>query len=471
MDWLHQVNAWLYAIRLQIEAVVTWRRTLFGSLGLMLLMIACLMLIGKVPISYNIRNLLVRWKTTMMTALAFTIVTALMTVMLAFVNGMYALTQGSGQPGNVVILASGSSDEGFSSLAFSDVTNLERTPGIVRTAKDIPLASKEVYIVANQQVSQPDGKKPRRRFVQVRGIVDPLIASQVHGLQLQPGGTWFSEAGVEEAPLSPGSQTSGKEGAGSTPSLIQAVLGSGIAMELGKDQPGGQDLVAGDTFELADRIWKVVGVLNSRGSTFDSEIWAKQQMMGELFGRKETYSTIVVRAADDAQAAEMAKSLKESKEVSVNALTETEFFSNLEQNGKILLYAIIIVTAVMGIGGVFGVMNTMFAAISQRIKDIGVLRILGFKRRQVLVSFLLETLCLALIGGIIGCALGSLCHGLTTKSIVSSGAGGGKTVVLQMRVNLEILCAGLLMSLVMGGIGGLLPAYSAMRLRALESLR
>ena len=116
-------------------------------------------------------------------------------------------------------------------------------------------------------------------------------------------------------------------------------------------------------------------------------------------------------------------------------------------------------------------MNTMFAAISQRIKDIGVLRILGFKRRQVLVSFLLETLCLALVGGLVGCALGSLCHGLTTKSIVSGGAGGGKTVVLQMRINLEILAAGMLMSLVMGGIGGLLPALSAMRLRALESLR
>lgn len=467
MAWLQQLNSWLYSIRLEIQSVLTWRKVLFGSLGLTIVFMLFLLLIGKVPISYNIRNLLVRWKTTLMTALAFTIVTALMTLMLAFVNGMYALTQASGQPGNVVILASGSNDEGFSSLAFTDVTNLERTPGIVKNAQGVALASKEVFIVANQEVPQPDGKKPRRRFVQVRGIVDPQIASQVHGLPLLPGGAWFSEAGVEEVPGQAADQGGGGK---DSRSMIQAVLGSGIAMELGKDRPGGQDLIVGDTFNMADRTWKVVGILNSRGSTFDSEIWAKQQMMGELFGKKETYSTFVVRAAGEAQAAEMAKQLKESKEVPVNALTETEFFSNLEQNGRVLLYAIVIVTGVMGVGGVFGVMNTMFAAISQRIKDIGVLRILGFKRRQVLVSFLLETLCLALAGGLVGCALGSLCHGLTTKSMVS-GAGSGKTVVLQMRVNLEILSAGLMMSLIMGGIGGLLPAISAMRLRALESLR
>jgi ABC-type antimicrobial peptide transport system permease subunit len=125
----------------------------------------------------------------------------------------------------------------------------------------------------------------------------------------------------------------------------------------------------------------------------------------------------------------------------------------------------------MAVGGVFGVMNTMFAAISQRSKDIGVLRILGYARWQILVSFLLESLVIALVGGLLGCAIGYLADGWTARSVVSSGPGGGKSVVLQMVVSPEILMTGLLLSLGMGALGGFLPSLSAMRLRALESLR
>src|SRR5262249_36343038 len=136
------------------------------------------------------------------------------------------------------------------------------------------------------------------------------------------------------------------------------------------------------------------------------------------------------------------------------------------------LVAIIFVGIVMAIGGVFGVMNTMFAAISQRINDIAVLRILGFAPWQVLVSFLLESLLIALAGGLLGCAVGSLAGGWTASSIVSGGqGGGGKSVVLKLTVDSTILTAGLLFTLIMGGLGGLLPALSAMRLKPLESLR
>jgi len=127
---------------------------------------------------------------------------------------------------------------------------------------------------------------------------------------------------------------------------------------------------------------------------------------------------------------------------------------------------------IMAFGGIFGVMNTMFAAISQRTKDIGVLRILGFGRRQVLVSFLLETMLIAFTGGVLGCALGSLAHGVTASSIISGGQGGfGKTVILRLVVDANTLAVGMMLTLVMGVAGGLLPALSAMRLRPLESLR
>ena len=113
----------------------------------------------------------------------------------------------------------------------------------------------------------------------------------------------------------------------------------------------------------------------------------------------------------------------------------------------------------------------MFAAISQRTKDVGVLRILGYSRWQVVTSFFLEALALALIGGAIGCAVGSLSHGFGASSIISSGQGGGKSVVLKLIVDEWVLGAGMLFSLLLGCMGGLLPALSAIRLKALDSLR
>ena len=125
----------------------------------------------------------------------------------------------------------------------------------------------------------------------------------------------------------------------------------------------------------------------------------------------------------------------------------------------------------MAAGGMFGVMNTMFAAISQRTKDIGVLRLLGYNRRAVLISFLLESLLIALVGGGLGCALGWLVDGWSATSVVSNGPGGGKFVVLRLVVDGQIVAAGLLLTLVMGILGGIVPALSAVRLKPLEALR
>src|SRR5262249_9674455 len=130
-----------------------------------------------------------------------------------------------------------------------------------------------------------------------------------------------------------------------------------------------------------------------------------------------------------------------------------------------------IVAVIMAIGGLFGVMNTMFAAIAQRTKDIGVLRILGYARWQLLLSFLLESLLLALVGGALGCAVGSLFHGLSATSIMSSGPGGGKSVVLKLVVDGQILLAGMQFAFAMGLLGGIWPALSVMRLRPLEAVR
>jgi len=436
--------------------------------GLFLLFRVALYLLGKVPIRYNLRNLTSRWVTTVVTGLAFTMVVGLSVVMVAFVNGMYRLTQQSGQPGNVIVLSDGATDEQFSNLTFTDYTNIENPPAVLklqRGEKELPLVSKEVYVVVNQILPQPNGAPAKRRFIQTRGIEDGEISGAVHGLKLQSGNWFDAKAGVQENP----------DGGDN---FIQAVIGSGLAGELGNDRPDQQPLRPGDTFPLGEakgkqgiaRQFIVTGVLESAGSTFDSEIWAKLQLMGDMFG-KTNPTTVVVRSKNLKSAKALAEEYKELKDPVVNAQPEVEYFAKLGDTSKQFLYAIIAMASVMSLGGIFGVMNTMFAAITQRSKDIGVLRIVGFKRRQIVVSFLLESLMLALLGGILGCAVGMLADGWTAKSIVSSGQGGGKFVVLKLAVTSEVLSLGLLISLCMGLVGGLVPALGAMRLRALDSLR
>src|SRR5262245_18741952 len=125
---------------------------LLACLGASLGVMALLFVVGKVPVSYNVCNLMVRWKTTIMTALAFTLVVSLMTVMLAFVNGMYQLTEKSGRPGNVIVLADGAIDETFSTLSFVDASDIERQPEVLKSDSGAALCTKEVYVVVNQEV-------------------------------------------------------------------------------------------------------------------------------------------------------------------------------------------------------------------------------------------------------------------------------------------------------------------------------
>lgn len=424
---------------------------------------------GRIPIGYNLRNLVVRWRTTLLTGLAFVLVIGLLIVMLAFVNGMYALTESSGQPGNVIILSEGATDESFSNLGFSDLGDIENQPGIEREGNQ-PLCSRETYIVINQPIENPLPGRPKRRFLQVRGVDDPLVSARVHALKLETGGAWFSGAGVRQLPGA---------AANSRPA-IEVVLGAGIAKELGRDRGAAalakaantERLAAGDSFQLGERTWYVVGVLENSGSTFDSEVWAKRSIVGPLFG-KETYTSLVLRAKD----ADGAKRVKEFfnneySKASVQALTELEYFSALAETNRQFLFGVIFVAVVLAVGGLFGVMNTMFAAISQRTRDIGVLRLLGFARWQILVSFLLESLFLAAVGGALGCLLGSLVDGYSATSVVSSGqGGGGKFVVLRLSVDSSSFLAGMVLSLAMGFLGGLLPAISAVRLRPLIALR
>jgi putative ABC transport system permease protein len=438
------------------------------SLGVVLLLLA----VNRVPLSYTLRNLSLRWRTTLMTALAFTLVVGLMVVMLAFTTGMQKMTEGSAQPGNVVILSEGAIDEAFSNLNMSDLGEIESLPGIRRDGeKGQAWASRETYMIVKQPVAHPQPGRPGGRFLQVRGITDPALAAKVHNIQLQSG-AWFSAAGVEEVADRSGA-------AGKAAPAIQAVLGEGVAGTLAADRTPEEVAAAknprrldlGDHFRLGDKDFVVTGILKSSGATCNSEIWANRVNVGPIFG-KENVTTLVLATADAAAAVKLRDFLKEKyAKANIAPQVEKDYYASLSETNQQFLFAIIFVTVVMAVGGIFGVMNTMFAAISNRIKDIGVLRVLGYARRHILVSFLLESLVIALLGGLLGCALGSLASGTTVNSVVGGSGGGGKFVVLQLVVDARIWAAGVFLTLLMGLLGGLVPALSAVRLKPLEALR
>jgi cell division protein FtsX len=424
--------------------------------------------LSKVPFSYNVRNLLVRWKTSVVTALAFTLVIALLVIMLAFVNGMNRLTDSTGNPSNIMILADGATDEVFSKLPNFNAAEL---PGYIKEhlARDDNgnyLVSGEMYVLVNQEIAKPVPGGPKRRFIQMRGIRDIGITAAVHDMELESG-EWFTGK-VHEIDITVDGDIIRKG-----EPVHEAVFGTGVARVIGEDVFG-RPLEPGDVVKIGPKYWYVKGVMKSEGSTFSSEVWARDIPIGDTFGRQNSYSSYVARANSPALAELAAKTLKKERiqGVSFQAFTEREYYAKLSRTNQQFSVAIYFVAMVMAIGGVLGVMNTMFAAISQRQRDIGVLRLLGYRRGEILVSFLLESLVIALVGGLIGCAVGSLANGWSATSVVSSGpGGGGKSVVLRLIVDGNIYAVALVFTVGMGLIGGFFPALSAMRLRPLESLR
>src|SRR5262245_54148855 len=354
--------------------------------------VACvyyLLPVAKVPLTYNLRNLQVRWKTTVITAMAFTLVVALLTVMLAFVMAMDRMTDGSAQPGNVMVMSDGATDEIISNLPEFHVTQFEyRLKSLIeRDEAGKLLFSMEVYVILNHQLPHAIEGGRQRRFVQVRGLVDAQVAAGVHGLELAAG-RWWSSSGVRRL-------DSGDE-------VWEAVIGDGLAKTFGLDKGTGP-VGIGEILDVSGQKWYVVGVTKETASAFGSEIWAKASLIMDRYGRKNAYSTFVFRTKDADTAKEAAGLVKEQRQGrGFVGLTETAYYARLNETNAQFLVAFIFVAVIMAVGGVLGVMNTMFAAISQRSKDIGVLRILGFSRWQILMSFLLESVLISLVGGLAG---------------------------------------------------------------------
>jgi len=381
-----------------------------------------------VPLSYNYRNLLVRWKTTIMTAGGFTLVVAALSVMLAFVDGIRAVCNDSGEPANVVVLAKGNSDEVLSRVDDQTAREVEHIAGIKRGKDGRPLISRELFLV----VTQPTNESGIYKMLQVRGLLSEGF--QVH------------------------SRVSLVEGRRFRSGRNEVIVG-----RLFKEQA---ELELGSQVELGRKKWTVVGVFEAAGSVFESEIWCHLQDVSRQFRREGSFSSLVVRAQHELEAPQLARRIASSNRISVEAQTETEHFAKQAEQTDSIHTAGIVIAVFMAIGAVFGITNTMFAAINQRTKDIAVLRMLGYRRGEIMISFLLEALLIAFVGGLLGIVLGYGVNGLTLE--FSTGA---KAIAFAFVVNETTVAWAAAFTLGMGLVGGLLPAWSAMRVNPLESLR
>jgi putative ABC transport system permease protein len=381
-----------------------------------------------IPISYSYRSLFVRWKTTLMTATGFTLVIAALIVMLAFINGVAEVCRVTGDAENVVVLNEGSNDEVLSQISRGTTAQIETVRGVMRNSEGRPLVSREIFQVSPVYDEDTDDYV----LYPLRGVLP--MAFDVHSDVRVVSGRSFR------------------------PSQSEIIVGQGLA--------AAQKLQLGQRIEIGRKKWQITGFFEAGGSAFESEAWCDLDELASQFKREGMYSTVVVRAISDQAASDLASRLAESRDLSVDAQTEVAYYAKQGKSVQDLQSAVWIIAWVMGVGAVFGVMNTMFAAISQRLKDIAILRLLGFMPTEILISFLLEAIFVALIGGGLGIAIGYSVDGLTQSAKV-----GSHDLQVAFRVDSAILIAAIIFSLVMGILGGLLPAMSAMRIKPLEAFR
>jgi putative ABC transport system permease protein len=383
-----------------------------------------------IPISYNLRNLVVRKTTTILTALGITLTVAVLLAVLALVNGLRTAFESSGNPLQVLVMRKGSTAELSSAVTREVFQDLKSVAGIQRDGNE-PLASLEMVTVINlPSVDSPDGMN-----LTLRGIL-PMGIKMRDDLKLQDG-RWF-RAGQREV-----------------------VVGKSIA----KRYPGAQ---MGKKLRFGRGEWEVVGVMDGGRSSVNSEIFGDLNQTSSDFNRADGLSSILIRANDAATVPALINSLNDDRRLGVLAQTEKEYYEAQTNSGAVLQYLGIFIAIIMAVGSSFAAMNTMYAAVARRAREIGTLRVLGFSRGSILFSFLIESLALSLLGGLLGCLLVLPLNNITTAigSFVTFSE-----IAFNFRVSPEIMLIGLAFALVMGTLGGLFPARMAARKEILTALR
>lgn len=392
-----------------------------------------------IPISYNIRNLKLRKGLTVMTALgiALTVTTAIF--LMALVAGLNRAFVSSGSKLNVLVLRKGSESEltgGFDAELFP---TLKVLPGIAKDSHGEPMASGEWNVVI--VLPRKDGTGEVN--VTVRGMMpDGLEMRQLPGADGKPSvklveGRWF-ETGQREVVVSK--------------SIRERFAHANI----------------GDTMEFGKGSWKVVGVFDAGGSAYESEIWGDVNQMASDFDRQGGYSSAYLRATDPIAAEALKNRVSDDQRLKLDGLIETDYYAKQTSSGTPIKIIGIVVAIIMAIGSIFAAMNTMYAAVAYRGREIATLRVIGFSRPAILTSFVLESLILALLGAILGIVLMLPFNGMQTGT---SNQVTFSEVVFALRITWAVAFAAVCFALVMGFFGGLAPAWHAARQNILNALR
>jgi putative ABC transport system permease protein len=382
------------------------------------------------PLTYNLRNLVVRKTTTIMTALGIALTVAVLSADLALVNGLRAAFAASGDPLNVLIMRKGGTSELNSVVTREGFQNLKFKPGIARNDRGEPLASLEFMTVILMRAPEfPDG-----RNVNLRGLLPAGI--EMRDVRISEG-RWFN-AGQREVVV--GKSIHGK----------YSTAKVGERLRFGKGE------------------WTIVGVMDGGQSAINSEVWGDLNQISSDFNRPNGLSVALVRAVDEAGVPALINSIDDDQRLNMSARTEKEYFEAQTISAAPIEYLGIFVSIIMAVGSSFAAMNTMYAAVARRSKEIGTLRVLGFSRGAILLSFFIESLLLAAIGGALGILLVLPLNNITTSvgNFVSFSE-----INFNFRVSPEVMMWGVGFALLMGAIGGLFPARMAARKEILTALR
>jgi putative ABC transport system permease protein len=383
-----------------------------------------------IPLAYNLRNLVVRKTTTVMTALGIALTVAVLLSVLALVSGLRTAFRSSGSPRQILVMRKGANAELSSGVTREMFQDLKSMDGIARLNNE-PMASLEIVTVINL----PSVDKPEGMNVTVRGLL-PLGVKMRDELKLQDG-RWFN------------------------PGQREVVVGKSIA----KRYP---DARMGKKLRFGRGEWEVVGVMDGGQSAVNSEIFGDLNQISSDFNRLDGLSSILIRATDTAAVPALINSLNDDRRLNVVAITEKAYYESQTNTAAPLQYLGIFISIIMAVGSSFAGMNTMYAAVARRAREIGTLRVLGFSRGGILFSFFLESLLLSIFGGLIGCLL------VLPLNNVTTGVGSFVTfseIAFNFRVTPEIMLTGILFALFMGAVGGLFPARMAAKKEILTALR
>lgn len=382
-----------------------------------------------IPIAYNLRNLVVRKTTTLMTALGIALTVAVLLAMMALITGLRSTLSASGDPLQIVVMRKGSEAELVSNFTRQQFQDLKFKPGIARDAKGDPMASLEILTVIT--LTSPD--KPDGMNINVRGLA-PVGITMRPNLKIADG-RWF-QPGKREL-------VAGKSVAGRYP---------GVAL--------------GKTLTFGHAQWEIVGIMDAGQGAENSEIFGDLNQISADMQRVDVLSSTLVRAQDSASAAALVNSINDDQRLNMNAVPEKQYFAQQTSSAAPLEYLGIFVSVVMGVGSAFAAMNTMYSAVARRSREIGTLRVLGFSKASILTSFVVESLLLAATGGILACLLVLPLNGLTT----SIGSNFSE-LAFAFRVTPAIMAGGVIFAAGLGALGGLFPASSAARKEILAALR